>query len=79
VQPFRELGELVLGSTCPWVSRELTANMPIPLMKNATSNDVRPVSANDCDYAAWMKSIHRTAVYYVFKMVCPQKLGIGVS
>jgi hypothetical protein len=60
VQPFRKLGELVLGNVCPWVSRELAANMLTPLMKHATGNDARPVSTKDCDYAAWMKSIHRT-------------------
>jgi hypothetical protein len=27
VQPFRKLGELVLGNICPWLSRELAANM----------------------------------------------------
>jgi hypothetical protein len=32
MQPFRALGELVLGDACPWVSRELAANTPIPLM-----------------------------------------------
>jgi hypothetical protein len=26
-----------------------------------------------------MKSVHRTLVDYVCKMVCPQQLGIGVS
>jgi hypothetical protein len=39
VKPFRKFGELVLGNTCPWVSRELTANMLTPLMKKATGND----------------------------------------
>jgi hypothetical protein len=34
VQPFRTLGELVLGNACPWVLRELAANMLTPLMKN---------------------------------------------
>jgi hypothetical protein len=58
VQPFRKLGELVLGNVCPWVSRELAANMLTPLMKHATGNDARPVSANDCDYAIWIKSMH---------------------
>jgi hypothetical protein len=51
VQPFRKLSELVLGNACPWVSHELAANMLTLLMKNATGNDVRPVSAKDCDYA----------------------------
>jgi hypothetical protein len=51
VKPFRKLSELVLGNACPWVSRELAANMLTPLMKNATGNDARPVSAKDCDYA----------------------------
>jgi hypothetical protein len=45
VQPFRKLGELVLGNVCPWVSQELAANMLTPLMKRATGNDARPVSA----------------------------------
>jgi hypothetical protein len=36
VQPFHKLGELVLGNACPWVSRELAANILTPLMKNAT-------------------------------------------
>jgi hypothetical protein len=49
LQPFRKLGELVLGNACPWVSRELAANMLTPLMKNATGNDAQPVSAKDCD------------------------------
>jgi hypothetical protein len=52
VQPFRKLGELVLGIVCPWVLRDLAANMLTPLMKHATGNDARPVSAKDCDYAA---------------------------
>jgi hypothetical protein len=67
MQPFRKLGELVFGYVCPWVSRELAANMLTPPMKNATGNDARPVSAKDCDYAAWMKSIHRTLVEVVDK------------
>jgi hypothetical protein len=62
VQPFRKLGELVLGNVCPWVSRELAANMLTPLMKHATGNDARPVSAKDYDYVVWMKSITRTDV-----------------
>jgi hypothetical protein len=45
VQAFRKLGELILGSACPWVSRELAANMLIPPMKNSTGNDTRPASA----------------------------------
>jgi hypothetical protein len=49
MQPFRKLGELVPGNVCPWVSRELAANMLTPLMKNATGNDARSVSAKDCD------------------------------
>jgi hypothetical protein len=79
VQPFRKLGELVLGNACPWVSRELAANMLTPLVKNATVYDARPVSAKDCNYAVWTKSIQWTIVDYVCKMVCPQQLGIGVS
>jgi hypothetical protein len=47
VQPFRKLGELVLGNACPWISRELAANMLTPLMKKATGNNARPVSAKD--------------------------------
>jgi hypothetical protein len=53
--------------------------MLTPLMNNATGNDVRPVSAKDCDYAVWMISIHRTLVKVVTEDVCPQQLGIGVS
>jgi hypothetical protein len=53
--------------------------MLTPLMKNATGNDARPVSAKDCDYAAWMNSIHRTIVKSVSENKCPQQLGIGVS
>jgi hypothetical protein len=79
VQPFRKLGELVLGNVCPWVSRELVANMLTLLMKHATSNDARPVSAIDFDYAIWMKSIHRTVVKSVTQDVLPQELGIGVQ
>jgi hypothetical protein len=79
VQPFRKLGELVLGDVCPWVSRELAANMLTPLMKHATGNDARPVSAKDCDYAVWIKSIQRTVVKSVTQNVLPQQLGIGVS
>jgi hypothetical protein len=78
MQPFRKLGELVLGSVCPWVSRELAANMLTPLMKHATGNDARPVSAKDCDYTIWMKSIHRAVVKSVSQNVLPQQLGIGV-
>jgi hypothetical protein len=48
-------------------------------MKNATGNDARPVSAKDCDYAVWMKSIHRTHVEVVSQDVRPQQLGIAVS
>jgi hypothetical protein len=79
VQPFRRLGELVLGNVCPWVSRELAAIMLTPLMKNATGNNARPVSAKDCDYAAWMKSMHRTHFKVVGGDVRPQQLGIAVS
>jgi hypothetical protein len=50
----------------------------ILLMKNATGNDARPVSANDCDYAAWMKAIHRTVVEVVSQNLRPQQLGIAV-
>jgi hypothetical protein len=78
VQPFRKLGELVLGDVCPWVSRELAANMFTPLMKKATGNDARPVSAKDCDYAVWMKSIHRTVFKSVSQNVRPQQLGVVV-
>jgi hypothetical protein len=78
MQPFRKLGELVLGNVCPWVSRELAANMLSPLMKHATGNDARPVSAKDCDYATWMKSIHRAVVKSVSQNVLPQQLGIRV-
>jgi hypothetical protein len=35
VKPFRKLGERVLGNVCPWVSRELAANMLTSLMKHA--------------------------------------------
>jgi hypothetical protein len=62
VQPFRALGVLVLGKACSWVSRELAASMLIPLMKKATGNDARPVSAKDCDNAVWTRSMNRTAV-----------------
>jgi hypothetical protein len=79
VQPFRKLGELVLGNVCPWVSRELAANMLTPLMKHATGNDARPVSAKVCDYAIWMRSIRRTVVKSVGQNVLPQQLGIGVQ
>jgi hypothetical protein len=79
VQSFRKLGELVLGNVCPWVSRELAANMLTPLMKHATGNDARPVSAKECDYAIWMKSMHRTVVKSVTQNALPQQLGIGVS
>jgi hypothetical protein len=79
VQRFRKLGELVLGNVCPWVSRELAASMLTPLMKHATGNDARPISAKDCDYATWMKSIHRTVVKSVTQNALPQQLGIGVS
>jgi hypothetical protein len=65
VQPFRKLGELVLGNAYPLGSRELAANMLTPLMKHATGNDARQVSAKGCDYAVWMKSIHRTVVHFV--------------
>jgi hypothetical protein len=51
VQPFRKLGDLVLGNFFPWVSRKLVANMLTPPMKNATGNDARSVFAKDCDYA----------------------------
>jgi hypothetical protein len=78
VQPFRKLGELVLGNACPWVSRELAAYMLTPLMKHATVNDARPVSAKDCEHAFWMESIHRTLVKLVTENVFPQQLGIGV-
>jgi hypothetical protein len=76
VKPFRTLGELVLGNVCPWVSRELAANMLILLMKHATGNDARPISAKDCDYAAWMKSINRTLVDVISQNVRPQQLGM---
>jgi hypothetical protein len=79
VQPFRKLGELVLGNVCPWDSRELVVNMLTPLMKHATGNDAQPVSAKDCDYAIWMKSIHRTVVKSESQNVLPQQLGIGVE
>jgi hypothetical protein len=79
VQPFRKLGELILGNACPWVLRELTANMLTPLMKNATGNDARPVSTKDCDYSVWMKSIHRTLFKLATENLCPQQLGIGNS
>jgi hypothetical protein len=79
VQPFRKLVELVLGNAYPWISRELAANMLTSLMKNATGNDARPVSARDCDYVVWMKSKHRTPVELVTENVCPQQLRIGVS
>jgi hypothetical protein len=79
VQPFRKLGELVLGEACPWVSRELAANMLTMLMKTATGTDARPVSAKDCDYAAWMKSIQRAVVKSISGIVFPQQLVIGVS
>jgi hypothetical protein len=75
VQPFRKLGELALGNVCPWVSRELAASMLTP---HATGNDARPVSAKDCDYAVWMKSIHRTLVEVVSQNVLPQQLGLFV-
>jgi hypothetical protein len=78
VQPFRTLGELVFGNACPWVLRELAANMLTPLMKHATGNDARPVSAKDCDYAVWMKSIHRTLVEVVSQNVRLKQLGIFV-
>jgi hypothetical protein len=78
VKPFRKLGELVLGKTCPWVSRELAANILTPLMKHATGNDAQPVSAKDCDYAVWMKSIHRALVEVVSQNLRPQQLGIFV-
>jgi hypothetical protein len=79
VQPFRKLGELVLGNVCPCVSRKLAASMLTPLMKHATGNDVRSVSAKDCDYAIWMKSIHRIVVKSVTQNVLPQQLGIGIQ
>jgi hypothetical protein len=79
VQPFRKLGELVLGNVCHWVLRELAANVLTPLMEHATGNDARPVSAKDCDYAIWMKSIYRTVVKSVSQNVLPQQLGIFVS
>jgi hypothetical protein len=79
VQPYRRLGELVIGNVCPWASRELAANMLTPLMKHATGNDARPVSAKDCDYAVWMKSITRTVIKSVTQNVLAQQLGIGVS
>jgi hypothetical protein len=78
VQPFRKLGELLLGNFCSWVSREMAANMLNPLMKHSTGNDARPVSAKDCDYAIWMKSIHRTLVEVVSKNALPQQLGIYI-
>jgi hypothetical protein len=78
VQPFRKLGDLVLGNVCPWISRELAANMLTPLMKHATGNDARPFSAKDCDYAIWMKSITRTVIKSVTQNVLPQQLGIYV-
>jgi hypothetical protein len=78
VQPFRKLGELVLGNVCPWVSRELAANMLNPLMKHATGNDARPVSAKECDYAVWIKSMHRTLVEVVSQDLRPKQLGIAV-
>jgi hypothetical protein len=77
-KPFRKLCELVIGYACPWVSREMAANMLNPLMKNAADNDARPVFAKDCDYAAWMKSIHRTLVKVVNEDGCPQQLRIRV-
>jgi hypothetical protein len=51
VQPFRRLGERVLGDACHWASCELAANLLTSLMKHAAGNDARPVSAKDCDYA----------------------------
>jgi hypothetical protein len=77
VQPFRKLGELVLGNACPWVSRKPASHLLTPLMKQGAGYDARPLSAKDCDYAVWTRSIHRTVVDYVRKMVCPQQLGIG--
>jgi hypothetical protein len=53
--------------------------MLTPLMKHATGNDARPVSAKDCDYAVWIKSITRTVIKSVKQNVLPQQLGIGVS
>jgi hypothetical protein len=79
MQPFRKLGELVLGSACSWFSRELAANMLTSLMKNATGNDARPASAKDCDDAVWIKSMHRAVVKSVSDTVCPQQLEIGVE
>jgi hypothetical protein len=69
VQPFPKLGELVLGSACPWLSRELAGNMLTPLMKHTTGNDARPILPKDCDYAVWTRSICRKGVDYVRKMV----------
>jgi hypothetical protein len=79
VRLLHKLGELFFGNVFPWVSRELAANLLTPLMKHATGNDARPVSAKDCDYVIWMKSIHRTVVKSVSQNVLPQQLGIGVS
>jgi hypothetical protein len=47
-------------------------------MKHATDNDTRPVSAKDCDYAIWMKSIHRTLVEVASQNVLSQQLGFIV-
>jgi hypothetical protein len=75
VQPFRKHCELVLGNVCPWVLRELAANMLTPLMKHATGNDARLVSTKDCDYAIWMKSIHRTLVNRSVRTYFPSSSG----
>jgi hypothetical protein len=42
MQPFRKLGELVLGNACPWVSRVLAANMLTPLFAPAGVVEKRP-------------------------------------
>jgi hypothetical protein len=77
VQPFRKLGELVLGNVCPRVSRELAANMRTPLMKNATGNDARPASAKDCDYAAWMNRYTGQLPILLVRWYVPSSFGSG--
>jgi hypothetical protein len=51
INAFTELGIIILGNACPWVTLVLYGALLTPLNKKAIGDDARPVSAEDRDCA----------------------------
>ena len=64
INAFTELGILILGNACPWVTLVLYGALLTPLNKKAIGDDARPVSAEDRDCATWHKAAPTSTKLY---------------